>query len=99
MNISLNDKLNYLAETYGRDAFKAVNECPFEYIAWYECGGGGTVKEKIADDELNIEYFNDLVDHCNEETVSDFEFWYNLSGELSGFIIDGNPYKEDEGEF
>lgn len=99
MNISLNDKLNYLAETYGRDAFKAVNECPFEYIAWYECGGGGKVKEKIADDELNLEYFNDLVDHCNEDVVSDFEFWDNLSSCLSGFIIDGNPYKEDEGEF
>lgn len=92
---TLNDKLNYLAETYGRDAFKAVNECPFEYIAWYE-NGGATVKEEIANDELNLEYFNDLVDHCNESSVNDFEFWENLSGELSGFIIDGNPYKEDE---
>lgn len=96
MRISLNDKLNYLAETYGRDAFKAVNECPFQYIAWYENGGGATVKEQIADDELNLEYFNDLVDAANESSETDFEFWDDLSGCLSGFIMDGNPYKEYE---
>lgn len=99
MSISLTDKLNYLAETYGRDTFKAVNECPFKYITWYECGGGGTVKEKIAADELDLAYFNDLVEDCNENAVSAFEFWDNLSGCLGGFIIDGNPYKEDTDEF
>lgn len=97
VRITLNDKLNYLAETYGRDAYKAVNECPREYIAWYECGGGGTVKEYIEEDELDKQYFYDLVEHCND-TDDDYEFWDNLSCLLSGFVIEGNPYKEDEDE-
>jgi hypothetical protein len=96
--MNVEQKIEFLATTYGRDAYKAVNECPRNYIAWYECGGGGTVKEHIADDELDKQYFDDLVEHCEETSESDYEFWDNLSGLLSGFIIDGNPYKEDEDE-
>lgn len=97
MSISLNEKIEFLAETFGRDAYKAVNECPHEYIAWYENGGGGTVKELIKEDERNYDYFNDLVEHCND-TDDDIEFWDNLSGCLSGFVIDGNPYFEEDEE-
>ena len=86
MRISLDKKLEFLAKTYGRDALKAVNECPFKYIAWYE-SGFGTVKEAIEEDELDKQYFYDLVEHCDETSNSDYEFWDNLSGLLSGFII------------
>lgn len=97
MSISLNEKIEFLAETYGRDAYKAVNECPNAYIAWYE-SGFGTVAELLEEDERNKDYFNDLVEAC-EDAKNDIEFWHNLSCCLSGFVIDGNPYlDEDEDE-
>lgn len=96
VSIDLEGKINFLAVTFGRDAYEAVKSCPRDYIAWYECGGGGTVKELIEEDELDKQYFYDLVEHCDETSNSDHEFWHNLSGLLSGFVIDGNPYKEDK---
>lgn len=91
--MKLEQKIEFLAETYGRDAYKAVNECPYHCIAWY---GAYSVAEAINEDELDKQYFDALVEHCEETSNSDYEFWDNLSGLLSGFVIDGNPYKEEE---
>jgi hypothetical protein len=99
MSISFNEKIEFLAETYGLDVVRAMCECPNAFIAWYENGSSSTVKEYLQDDDYSKVYFYDLVDHCIETSNSDYEFWDNLSACLSGFVIDSNPYiEEDEDE-
>ena len=93
--MNVEQKIEFLATTYGRDAYKAVNECPFHPMPWY---GGTSVAEAINEDELDREYFDFLVEEISEQTETDIEFWNSLSYCLSSFVIDGNPWKEDEDE-
>lgn len=88
--LNLEQKIEFLATTFGRDVIAAVEYCAKEHIAWYE-NGGWSIADLIAEDSRYEEYINLLETEACVDIDDDKEFWDCISGELSGLFIDGLP--------
>lgn len=91
VNLNLEQKIDFLATTFGRDVIAAVEYCADSCKAWYECGKYGTVSEFIAEDDRYEEYINLLETEACVDIHDDKEFWHSVSACLSSLIIDGLP--------
>lgn len=89
-HLSLEQKIDFLATTFGRDVIAAVEYCAYGCKSWYE-NGGTTVADLIAKDSRYEEYINMLETEAFIEMDDDKEFWDCISGELSGLFIEGLP--------
>lgn len=89
-SLNLEQKIDFLATTFGRDVIAAVEYVDAGCKSWYE-NGGRTIADLIAKDSRYEEYINMLETEACVDIDDDKEFWDCISGELSGLFIDGLP--------
>ena len=91
---TLDEKLDFVAEKYGRDVFAAIYDIELNNCPWY--GYPKYIREMIEKDNRIEEYISELSNAISAESTSDKEYWDNMAGELSSLVIDGNPFEEEE---
>lgn len=90
VNLSLEQKLDFLATTFGRDVIAAVEYCADSCKSWYE-SGYGRISDLIAEDSRYEEYIEILETDGCADIHDDKEFWHSVGTCLSSLIIDGLP--------
>ena len=90
VNLNLEQKIDFLATTFGRDVIAAVEYCADSCKSWYENGKYSHVSNLIAEDDRYEEYLEDIIDGC-ADIDDDKEFWHSVSACLSSLVIDGLP--------